>query len=495
MQTRLPLIVALLFCSLFPGWVQAGPPASAADLRVRVDAALADASVRKYHGGVCIAEVATGNVLYASRADELFIPASNIKLLTTAAALDQLGPDFAFVTTFATRGGDLLVFASGDPGLGDERIAARNKRTIDAAFVAAAAALKQRGILRIHDVLVDDTVFDNENFHPNWSEAQRGRWYEAEVSGFNYNDNCVDIRLAPAEDGAASAVTLTPNTRYVTIARKRGSFMIGRQGVSNTINVVGNVTRPMAEPLSIPVTKPSGFAAQVLVETLAREGVAVAGKVQFQRLRRHDGSLPADVAVVSQNSQPLSELVWRSNTFSQNFVAESLFKSLGAYDGKSLNPSGQGSWASGRKAMAEFLSRRQLPAPRGLIIDDGSGLSKANQVSPELLAQLLVKMASHRASDVWFDSLAQGGEESGTLRKRFRDLNAGQMVLAKTGTVAGVSALSGYVRTPGKKEYAFSILFDRCVPANAKAAADKIVNAILELDPVATTTPATTGAR
>jgi D-alanyl-D-alanine carboxypeptidase/D-alanyl-D-alanine-endopeptidase (penicillin-binding protein 4) len=468
-------------------------PLPAADLKAAIDEIIKAPAVAKLHGGVCVYELTTGKSLYSLHPDDTFIPASNAKLLTTAAALDQLGADFSFTTTFALRGDDLLAFASGDPGLGDERLAKKHSTTIDAPFLAVAAALKKSGVTKIAgDLVVDATVFDADYFHANWPVDQREKWYQAEVSGFNFNDNCIDLRCAPgAAEGQPAVVELIPATRYVKIvnktktgppAAKQPVILYHREGLTNTITASGKVVARVADPFPVPITNPPAFAAQTLADVLAAQGIAIAGKIRFERLRNKDGSLPEGLTVLYRHEQNLGELVWRANTYSQNFVAECLFKALGAYDGKSANPTATGSWKTGQAAVAAFIARQKLPAPAGLVIDDGSGISKSNQVSPALLGELLVRMAGHKAAKPWMESLASAGED-GTLHKRFRDLPAGQSVLAKTGTLANAVSLSGYVKAKDGKQYVFSILFDKLKGFNDRAAvreaSDQIVGTLL----------------
>ena len=487
-RPAIAFVVCLALCLVCPP-----RPLPADDLKKSIDEILKDPSVAKLHGGVCIYDLAAGKSLYALRPDDLFIPASNEKLLTTAAALDQLGADFTFTTTFALRGDDLLVFASGDPGLGDERLAKKHSTTIDGPFLAVAAALKKLGVTRIAgDLVVDATVFDADYFYANWPADQREKWYEAEVGGFNFNDNCIDLRCVPgAAEGEPAVVELIPATRYVKIVNKtrtgapaarQPAILYHREGLSNTVTASGKIVARSADPYSVPITNPPAFASQTLADVLAGQGIAIAGKIRFDRLRNKDGSLPDGLTVLHRHEQNLGELVWRANTFSQNFVAECLFKALGAYDGKSANPTSVGSWKAGQAAVAAFIARQKLPAPAGLVIDDGSGISKSNQVSPALLGELLVRMASHKAAKAWMDSFATPGED-GTLHKRFRDLPAGQSVLAKTGTLANAVSLSGYVKAKDGKQYVFSILFDKLKGwADRQAvrdASDEIVGALL----------------
>ncbi|MCG3180508.1 MAG: D-alanyl-D-alanine carboxypeptidase [Phycisphaerae bacterium] len=478
---RAPYIIAVLVAGLtFP----VARAARADDLAARIDKILADPIVSASHCGLRVWDVTGRRELYSRNDQELFSPASNMKLLTTAAAIDRLGADFAFVTLFATRGDDLLVLASGDPGMGDPRLAKEAGQPVERVFIELAERLKKQGVARIKgDLVVDDTVFDREFFHPHWPREQAGEWYEAEVGGFNFNDNCIDIRLAPSASGDGVDVELTPNTGYVQVTNtavrdaKQHLVWFRRQGVSNRFVAGGKVKARMWTPESLPIHDPPAFAAQVLADTLARNGVAIDGRIRFQRLRGDDGRPPRDAQIVMRHEQLLGPCLWRCNTFSQNFIAESLFKALGAYESGSPNPRGQGSWASGRAAVLASLKRGGLAIPQGLVIDDGSGLSKQNRVSPRLICELLDHMARDEAAELWFDSLATGGVD-GTLRKRFRDLDGKAEVLAKTGTLSDAAALSGYVKTADKRMLAFSILFDQVRPGNtwrAKRVMDQVV--------------------
>lgn len=418
-------------------------------------------------------------------ADQPFKPASNQKLITTSAAMALLPEDFKFTTLLAHRGDDLVVIGSGDPAIGDPKLARAAHEPITALFHEWADKIRSAGISRITgDLVFDDFIFEQEHIHPSWEQqfqSQMQRWYVAPVGGLNFNDNCVDVLVRPgASIGADAEVTLIPNTPYIQLSNscktaEKGEPLI-RRTLNDTVNVI--VSRSIAKssnptsPISLTVGDPGLFFASTLRTVLAAKGIATDGELRRERVRLPDGSIPDDLDIIARHEQTLPDLFLRSNRDSQNLFAEALLKAVGAYVGADATAR-LGSYDNGQKVVKLFLKKLAL-SDEGCVIDDGSGLSHSNRVTPAVLTGLLIYMDRHPRRDEWLSNLATPGGE-GTLRRRLKELNG--MMFAKTGHISGVSTLTGYVYGPDNRRYAFSVL---CNDTNKAAgmSAHAIQNAI-----------------
>ena len=438
-------------------------------------------------------------VLYSVRADQPLVPASTVKLVTTAACWERLGPDWRI----RTRVGHVAPEKKGDPpdlavlGGGDPNFSGRfwNDDPVGA-FRRWAGALKSRGLVKLGRVLLDDGLFEAEVVHPNWPANQRQEWYEAPAGALNLNDNCVDVYLAAAKAGEFADVRLVPPTAYValdnqmkTVAKKDHH----RYGVAREVLGAGlpglrlrasggywTGAAPAVQNVAVP--NPTLYFGSALAGTLRAEGIVVAGPVQRAPLVGPDGVHPAFVCDLVHTS-PLDATVTVANKRSQGFYAECLLKLLGAFG---ANPRAEygakapadrprlASWDSGRAEAMRWLAERGIPTA-GVVVDDGSGLSKENRLSALAVTELLALMYE-RHGEGFIRTLAVAGED-GSLRSRMRNSAAEGNVWGKTGYVYGVSALSGYVRTRGGRWVVFSVLMND-VPRGglrrARLAQDKV---------------------
>ena len=421
-------------------------------------------------------------VLYsvrASSASDGLIPASNMKLVTTAACWDRLGPDWQIRTYVghirAARKGevpDLAVIGGGDPNLSGRFY---HGDTVGA-FRQWAEVLKKSGLSAVGRVLLDDGLFEEQTVHPNWPPNQRHKWYEAPVAALNLNDNCVDLHMAPGEVGKAAKVWTEPSTAYVELenrletvgSKKKHRFGIvrrpldGRPGMRLRLSG-GYWVKASPAVENVAVVDPTMYFGTVLAETLRASGVAVAGPVVRARLVGEDGLRPGFVCDLIHTSR-LDTTVRVANKRSQGLYAECLLKLLGAYG---ANPRAEygakapadrprlASWETGRAEARRWLAERGIPAD-GCVIDDGSGLSKENRLTAMCVTELL-RVMYERHGEAFARTLAVAGRD-GSLRSRMRNTAAEGRVFGKTGNVAGVSALSGYVRTRSGRWLAFSVL-------------------------------------
>lgn len=453
--------------------------ASSGSLAEQVDALVSSPKIGNMRVGIQIVALdGRPQMVYEKNSRESLKPASNQKVLTTAAALALLPADFKFTTVLARRGKDLIVVGSGDPATGDPKLARDAKEPITAIFHEWADKLKAAGITRIEgDLLFDDYVFEQQHMNPSWADQfqdQIQNWYVAPVGGLNFNDNCVDVLVKPgAKIGGPAEVTLVPNTPYVQIVNStktasKGEPVIRRTGKDPvTVTVSGSVSRA-TDPryaTSLTIVDPGMFFASAMRTALAAKGIAIDGQTKRERVRLANGSLPGDLQIVARHEQTLPEILERCDRDSQNMFAEALLKAVGAYVGAENSPR-EGSYATGRQVIELFLKKLGLPS-EGCVVDDGSGLSHSNRVTAAALNGVLVYMDRHPRQKEWISNLATPGGE-GTLRKRMKELK-GKM-WGKTGHISGVSTLSGYVQGPKNRRYAFTILCNGSPPKGGLSA-------------------------
>lgn len=397
-------------------------------------------------------------ILLSHQARLPLMPASNMKLVTTSAFLDRFGPEFRFRTALAARGRTLALVGDGDPTFGDaELLKPMGWRSVSV-FETWIELLRGDGARSFDRVVVDDSLFDTQWYHPNWSPDYHTAQYAAQVGGLNFNVNCVDFYVAPRGKGAKVGFSTDPPTDYVTV---RNSCVGGRNAVAldraqggNVVTLSGEAEGANADPLPVSIHDPGLFTGTVFAEMLRRAGVSVREVAREGGVRDELAARRPAWRVLAVHETPIATVLWRANKDSMNLYCEAMLKRLGAVH------SGQpGSWSNGADAVGRFLTRRVGIAPDQFVIDDGSGLSRGNRVTTELLARVLAHDYYGPGRAPFVDSLAVGGRD-GTLRNRFKDTPLVGRVHAKSGYIRGVSALSGYVRGSSGTWYSFSILMN-----------------------------------
>jgi D-alanyl-D-alanine carboxypeptidase/D-alanyl-D-alanine-endopeptidase (penicillin-binding protein 4) len=386
-------------------------------------------------------------------------PASNCKLLTTAAAFDRYGPKAAFKTQLYQLGDDLILLGGGDPALGDAKLAASRNESSTAPFEQWADLLKQRGISRYRNLLVDDRVFDHQFTHPNWPADQRLDWYSAPIAGLNFNANCLD--WTPKLTPKGIAVEITPDTSYVdiTIKATRGKetrVSLLRPANSAKFELRGTLAASATSPYSVPIDDPSLWTATILRDTLARAGIISTGQVA----RIDQAATLTGASLLASHDTPILDVISRANTNSLNMMAEALCKRLGYDASKGKEP---GSWSNGTAAVESFVASLGVN-PAEFTLDDGSGLSNKNRVSSRAFTTVLAHVAARPDGPLFINTLAVPGED-GTLQHRFKGLSVADHIHAKTGHISGVSTLSGYIlmgdSPAAGRIFAFSILCNK----------------------------------
>lgn len=416
--------------------------------------------------GVAVLAADTGEVLYRLNAEKLMLPASNMKIVTMAVAAERLGWDYRFETTLASAAtivdgvlqGDLVIVGSGDPTIGT-----RGGQSL-AAFDTWATALSSLGVTRIAGRIIgDDDALDDERFGDGWAWDDFAFAYAAPVGALQFNQDTIDVEItAGAGIGSLPSVVLRPPQFTALISLETAAadtparIELKRFPGSHVLELSGVLPANSGKHLrSAAVDNPTSYFAQELRAGLIERGVKVDGTViDLDELESSDpirSTPPGSLHVLgSYQSPPLREIGATLMKESQNLYAETLLKRVGA------GPE-PGSWRTGIARVNETLDRWGISSSqRG--VTDGSGLSRQNYLTADMIARILrVMWLSPRHRDSFVATLPIAGKD-GTLAERMKGTRAEGNVRAKTGTLGHVRALSGYLTTDGGTTLIFSML-------------------------------------
>lgn len=421
--------------------------------------------------GIHIKDLNQGTTLFQRNPRKSFMPASNTKLYTTATALELLGPDYQYQTDLYYDGviedgvlyGSLIVRGSGDPTFGgrfhDDDPAAIFRQWAD--------ALYDLGIERIEgDIIGDNRIFDDVPYGRGWAWDNLSFGYSPQLSGLSFNENVIDITVNGTRDGQPAEIMYEPhNTSYVDIINNTLTIHTDSSGKdryhrfegTNEINVFSLVPGGDTVETTLSIHNPTLFFTHVFKETLIREGIPVIGGIRDMARVPIQPDYDRAEPVITYHSVPLAEIVSVTNKDSQNLYAEQMLKTIGLlYTGDEAEP---GSHQAGLKVQMDFLAEAGLDTSR-VRLADGSGLSRRNLITPELTTDLLTWMWHHpddAIREAFLESLPVAGID-GTLETRFRFGPSYNNARAKTGYVAHVRTLSGYVTGAGGTPIAFSIM-------------------------------------
>lgn len=468
-------LLALSLALLAPAASAALPAAEpAAAVRQALSSVLATVPTDT-HVGLVVLDADDGETWFARDARRPLKPASVMKLFVTAAALDRFGPNFTFETRLYLRNDELLVLGGGDPALGDPRIAARHGVVHQREFDRWARRLRQRGLTRLETIAIDDTIFDRQHRHPDWPVDQESAWYQAPVGGVNFNDNCLDAALSLASGRIELALTPDlPESFYRTALRAstKHAPLARRAPGEDVFEFSGPVARS-DRFRAISAARPTVFFGFALQQGLQARGITVSGPTVRRRL---GPALLANAELLETHTTSLRDVLWRCNTFSQNLFAECLLKSLAAYDSRGVRTGSAGSWEAGARVLESTLRGLGLELD-GAVFRDGSGLSHQNRVTAEQVARLLVLMWDHPRREYYLESLAESGQE-GTMRRRYDTPALRGRLRGKTGTIAGVRTLAGYVSRNDGQNLVFALLVNgNAPPTLPKQVAEALVTA------------------
>lgn len=414
------------------------------------------ASGLKPNLGIKVVSLKTGEVLYALNSDHLFTPASNNKIYTAIASLKILSPQYCFETTVwidssyisDSYAPSLTIKGAGDPDFYPVHL---EKIANDIA----------ENISLVDKIIVDNSIFDEYQYGNGWMWDEGSGWYAAQVDALSLNDNCIDISIKPGIVGEPPLIKYYPNTSYVSIHNRAitvedttdfEELEIERHwwNGSNIIDITGNVLKSEEDKTYYcNIDNPAFFTGTVLKEFLIKRGIAVSGPVVPDTLS------DSSHLIAKHISEPLRDAIINLLKNSDNLTAELLVKTIG------LNTTGrQGSWASGLHEIKIFLNDETEIDTTAMVMTDGSGVSRYNLTSPDHLVRAL-KYAYHdfTLNAEFMVALPTGGWD-GTLQSRMRSEEINRRIRAKTGTLAGVSCLSGYALSKDEEPLAFSIMMD-----------------------------------
>lgn len=471
----LPLSLALAIVTVL--WSaqpsQADGDSAEAEMVAAVDEILSNPDLPTAIWGIVVHDARTGRVVLSRNADKNLLPASNLKLFTTAAALDQLGPTHRYTTRLyhlgqvsadGTLTGDLVIRGSGDPTFGSSGQGDPLKDW--------AEALAQAGVRRITGRIVgDDDVFEDARYGEGWDVTHIAtEHYAPPAGGLVWGDNLISIAIRGTSPGQAP--TFEPNppgfatvTGDVVTRSGGGRLDIERTLGTDTFVLRGGVPSGYRGTLRVPVANPTLFAVHAFALRLGEAGIDVsrAERVDIDDTTRkpsYDGAEPLQAYV----SPTLDDIVERINIESDNLYAEQVLRTLGG-----------GTVERGAERVQAFVERAGADA-EGLSIVDGSGLSRKDLVTPNSLAAVLRQMRDHPASATFMRSLPEGGGSGSTLRNRL----SGVPVRAKTGSLLAVRCLAGYVDGPNGAPYIFVLMTNNYTTSGGQIASaqDAIVRAL-----------------
>ena len=400
------------------------------DLRHTIDSLTSQPEFRNAHWGVLIVNPRTGDTLYSKNAGKLFMPASNMKIITSAAALALLGPDYTYKTTFLADGavgdslldGNLLVIGRGDPTISDNM---RGLATV--VMDSLADSVRAHGIRQVSGALARvGNAFPDSTHGYGWEWDDLGEYYGSGVDELIFNEGMAPTTLRPPPDSVRDSLYSGP-------AKDPGT------GYLNAFN-----------------------------DALTRKQILVEAGVM-------DSILPTPIkmdTLFTYTSPPMRNILPALMKPSQNQIAEILLKTIG------LERGGMGTADSARKIVGQQLLSWGVQ-PDGFIIRDGSGLSRHDLLTPETIVKVLDKMQADTAFAVFYNAMPIAGVD-GTLKDRMKGTPAEGNVRAKTGSISAARSLSGYVTTADGERLIFSILANNwSTPSSAvTGVADQIAAAL-----------------
>lgn len=408
-----------------------------------------------------IKEEQSGKTIFDKNADQRMRPASNMKLLTAAAVLDEFGQEHRFETIVATDGqvksgqldGNVYLIGKGDPSLTYEDIQ------------LLANQLHEQGIRKINgDIIADDTYFDRERYSEDTTWKDESAYYGAAISALtvapdnDHDTGTVKVIVDANSTSGRPEVGLVPETDYVTIQNnavivsdnEEAELEVTRTHGRNDIVISGSVAAGESEQEWVAVWEPTEYALQLFHDYVTASGISVKGTVKTAKA-------PADrTELLRKESAPLKELLLPFMKLSNNGHAEMFIKHIGSNEQA-------GNWEDGIYQLGQYLDEIQLPKEQ-MVIRDGSGLSHVNGITARQLTTLLTEVKEASWFPAFKTSLPVAGMKErmvgGTLRNRFVDTALAGKIEAKTGTLTGVSSLSGYMETKSGKHVVFSILLN-----------------------------------
>jgi D-alanyl-D-alanine carboxypeptidase/D-alanyl-D-alanine-endopeptidase (penicillin-binding protein 4) len=438
----------------------------------RAEALLAVGPVSKGDWGLLVVDAETGQTLYELNADKYFIPASNMKLFTTALALAKLGPDFRFHTTLETHGtvsdgklsGDLFLVGRGDPNLSNRKFPYELKEEFDGqpekVLAELADGLVAAGVKEVSgNVVADDSYFPREPYPSGWEIDDMVWEYGAAISAIVVDDNTVALTLVPGDLAGdpvqASVSPATPdfvveNNVVTAAADAKSDLTLTREPHSRTVVVRGSMpAHSLPRKLILAMHEPAEHAAALLSRLLNERGVKVDGVPRAVHSPEPATATPR-VLLAEHVSVPLSDSVKLINKISQNLHTEMLLRVTARQSGIWSTPDDL------MKFPADFYAAAGIN-PDDIVQKDGSGLSRHDLVTARAIVQLLKYAQDQPWFTPFYNSLPIAGTD-GTLEPLMKNTSAAAHIHAKTGSLEHVRTRSGYADTLGGRRLIFSFL-------------------------------------
>lgn len=439
-------------------------------MQEKIDRLLVSSGLDRGRLSIQIVSLPEGQVLYEKNPDLSLNPASNVKIVTAAAALKTLGPDFTFRTEFYSqtlpRGGtlqNLWIKGYGDPLFVTEELDSLAKR------------FRTGGLKEISgDILVDDSFFDRYHLTTYLSDVGE-KVYSIVTGPLSFNFNSIEIRARPGRRlGDQPIVAIEPPTRFIRLknqastSQKRGATLEAdiREAEGNEITLHGSIPKTIREySFRKGVLDPAIFTGTVLMEALEREGIRIGGGLKREAVPGRS------LLILSHSSKPLREVLKGLGKYSNNFIAEQLVKVLGA-----ARWGAPGSQKKGLSVLSDYLAGLGIPRER-FVLDNGSGLSKLTRLSSSQIVRVLLDLYGAPFREEFISTLSIAGVD-GTMHSKMRHPSLREKVFAKTGTLNGVQTLSGFYLN-GEKKIAFSILLNELSISQNQAS--RVIETILSL--------------
>lgn len=464
-MTKLSTVIALLIFLLIPGTTAAQDYSG---LREVMQSLEDDPSLKHASWAVQIIDLESGESIGSRQADQSLVPASNMKLLTTAAALHYLGTDFSYETTLQYHGfidssgnlnGDIIIKGAGDPSLGSGNIEGSDDfNTLLNKFLDE---IRNAGITYITGDVIGDASIYADNLPPSdWTFEDMGNYYGAFASGLSVSDNTFSISFNTGDsvDEPTKIISVSDSIpgvelyNYVITGSEQSGDKAYVHGApySNKYFIKG--TLPASRNnfrIKATFPDPPLFFATKLKNQLLRNGIQIDGQARGISFQTEKYPNQRETIAVHK-SPPLLEIVKYVNIESDNLYAEHLLKTIG------LHVKGQGATQSGIEAIESFLKAKSI-ADDGFILADGSGLSRRNKLTANGIGRLLQMQFKAENFEEYLSSLPVAGQ-SGTMKHVAKNSTAAGRIYAKSGTLNGVRNYSGYIHSTSGKWYAFSFL-------------------------------------
>lgn len=407
-------------------------------------------------------DLETGKKLVDWNSEKLMIPASTLKIITSATALEILGPGYRFTTKVGFIGnvsnhtltGDLVIVGGGDPALGSEYF---ESHYYHPHFLKVwAQKIKAAGITKIDgDLVLDGSLYDTEEIPPTWIWEDIGNYYGAGPSAFSVYDNFFRITFSsPTEAGKPARIIATnPKmgglemvSEVLSSDENRDLAYVFGSPLDKKRKITGTIPKNRkAFIIKAAVSHPEELLAEELFFHLAESGIFISGKVRFEKTEKNKFQ-----TVYVQESPPMSEIIKVLNHESVNLFAEHLVKQIAS------EKNGLGNREEGIKIIGEFWQSRGVA---GFFMEDGSGLSHFNAVSPaQLVAVFEYMLNESRNGQVFLYSLPGAG--AGTLSGFSSVVFTGNQLKAKSGSMARVRCYAGYLEAVSGRKIAFSVMFN-----------------------------------